>query len=164
MRKILQDYNFLPISINITGKKILLIGGGKVGYHKASILHRFTDDVTVLSPEFHENFYSLPFQRIRKEYETGDLSGFFLIYICTGDKALNRRIKADAEALNILASVCDNPSLCDFVSPAIHKEGEMTIAVGSNAQDVRRSIAVRNRISELIKEGVLELFTTLQIK
>ena len=149
--------NFLPVSINITGKKILLVGGGKVAYHKATILNRFTDNVTVIAPEFHEGFDSLPFIRIRKEYETGDSAGFFLIYICTGNEILNRWIKTDAEAEKTPASVCDNPSLCDFVSPAIHKEGEMTIAVASNARDVRRSIAVRNRISELIKDGILKI-------
>lgn len=141
---------FLPIAINITGKKILIIGGGKVGFHKATLLHCYTDSVTVISPAFHEGFELLPFTLIRKEYEPSDLLGAFLVYVCTGDETLNRKVKLEAEALGILTCVCDNPDLCDFISPAIHQDGNISVAVTSNGEDVRRSIAVRDRIKEVL--------------
>ncbi|MDR1865283.1 MAG: bifunctional precorrin-2 dehydrogenase/sirohydrochlorin ferrochelatase [Bacteroidales bacterium] len=146
-----EELNFLPVAINIAGKKIVIIGGGKVGFHKASLLSRFTDRACIISPEFHEGFDELPFIRIRKNYDKDDLQGAFLVYICTENEALNARIKRDAESLGILASVCDNPRLCDFVSPAIHREGNISIAVSSNAENVRRSIRVRDQIRELLK-------------
>lgn len=153
-----EDLNFLPISINVTGKKILLIGGGKVATHKASILARFvTDNVTVISPYFTKEIKQLPFRFIEKIYEKEDLEGYFLVYVCTGDHELNRQIKADAEALGILTSVCDAPLLCDFVSPAIFKQEHLTIAVASNAQNVYQSVAVRDRIAKLTQDGILQL-------
>ncbi|MDR2679357.1 MAG: bifunctional precorrin-2 dehydrogenase/sirohydrochlorin ferrochelatase [Tannerella sp.] len=155
-----EELNFLPVSVNITGRKILIIGGGKTGYHKATLLSRFTDRVTVVSPDFHEGFGDLPFELVRKEYERTDLEGAFMVYICTGDEALNARIKNDAGTLNVPASVCDSPALCDFISPAIYKEGDMTIAVSSNARNVRRSIAVRDRIRQLAQNGELSLQET----
>ncbi len=152
-----EDLQFLPISINVTDKKILLVGGGKVATHKGSIMARFVRNVTVISPDFTDEILQLPFEFIEKEYEKTDLVGFFLVYVCTGDHDLNARIKQDAEELGILTSVCDAPLLCDFVSPAIHKEGNLTIAVGSNAQNVYKSVDVRNQISELIKNGTIHL-------
>ena len=145
-----EETVFLPVSVNITGRKILIIGGGKVGFHKATILSRFTVNAIIISPEFHEGFASLPFTLIKKRYAQSDLEGAFLVYICTENEQLNRQIKEDARALGILASVCDNPSLCDFVSPAIFSEGHITISVASNAKDVRRSIAIRDRIGKLV--------------
>lgn len=153
MEKTKETVVFLPVSVNITGKKILIIGGGKIGFHKAAILSRFTQKATVISPQFHEGFSALPFSLVRKEYEKSDLDGAFLVYICTENKPLNVRVKRDAEALGILASVCDNPAICDFISPAIYKNGHVTIAVSSNAQDVRRSIGIRDRIRDLVQEG-----------
>lgn len=117
--------------------------------HKAGILSRFTDDATVVSPEFQEGFAALPFTLVKKGYEPADLTGAFLVYVCTGDEALNERIKADCEKQKILASVCDSPALCDFISPAIYREGNMTVAVSSDAQNVRQAIDVRNRIQTL---------------
>jgi siroheme synthase-like protein len=152
-----EDLNFLPVSVNITDRKILIIGGGKVGYHKASVLSRFTDSVTVISPELQEGFDALPFTSVKKACDRKDLEGAFLVYICTGNEELNAQIKNDAASLGILASVCDNPVLCDFISPAIYKDGDVTIAVSSNARNVRRSIAIRDRIRDLVQNGTLEL-------
>jgi siroheme synthase-like protein len=150
-----EDLMFLPIAINITDKNILIIGGGKVGYHKACILNRFTDNVTVISPSFHEGFGSLPFVLIEKTYSKDDLNGAFLVYVCTENESLTAQIKKDAEKKGILTSVCDNPVLCDFVSPAIFREGNVSIAVTSNAQDVRRSIRIRDRIKDLVEKQEL---------
>lgn len=152
-----EDLQFLPISINVTNKKILLIGGGKVATHKGTIMARFVNQVTVIAPEFTPEIKKLPFTFIEKEYEISDLAGYFLVYVCTGDHELNRQIKEDAETFGILTSVCDAPMLCDFVSPAIHKEGDITIAVGSNAQNVFQSVDIRNQIKELIENGQVHI-------
>jgi precorrin-2 dehydrogenase / sirohydrochlorin ferrochelatase len=152
-----EDLQFLPISINVTGKKILLIGGGNVATHKAVIMARFVNDVTVVSPEFTDEIKLLPFTFVQKEYEKKDLEGFFLVYVCTGNHPLNARIKSDAEELGILTSVCDAPMLCDFVSPAIHKEGHVTISVGTNARSAMQSVAIRNQITRLVSEGKIQM-------
>ena len=151
-----EDLQFLPISINVTNRKILLIGGGKVATHKGSIMARFVNQVTVIAPEFTDEIKQLPFTFIEKEYDKTDLFGFFLVYVCTGNHELNAQIKVDAEALGILTSVCDAPMLCDFVSPAIHKEGNVTISVGTNGQNAMQSVAIRNQITELIEKGQIQ--------
>jgi len=151
-----EDLQFLPISINVTNRKILLIGGGKVATHKGSIMARFVNQVTVIAPEFTDDIKQLPFTFIEKEYDKTDLFGFFLVYVCTGNHELNAQIKVDAEALGILTSVCDAPMLCDFVSPAIHKEGNVTISVGTNGQNAMQSVAIRNQITELIEKGQIQ--------
>ena len=56
-----EDLQFLPISINVTNKKILLIGGGKVATHKGTIMARFVDNVTVIAPEFTPEIKKLPY-------------------------------------------------------------------------------------------------------
>jgi siroheme synthase-like protein len=153
----MEAKQFLPVCVNITQKKIVLVGGGEVALHKASALARFTDVARVVAPEFHPGFASLPFEQVKKEYDPEDLSGAFLAYICTENEALNREVKAECARRGVLASVCDNPSLCDFISPAIHKEGNVTIAVASNAQNVRLSVGIRNRIRELVEHGDLKI-------
>lgn len=153
-----EDLQFLPISINVTNKKILLIGGGKIATHKGQIMSRFvTKQVTVISPDFTDEIKKLPFHFIQKPYEKSDLEGFFLVYVCTNDHTLNHRIKADAEDLGILTSVCDDPMFCDFVSPAIHQQGNIAVAVSSNAQNVYQSIEVRNQIRNLFEKDEIHL-------
>ena len=151
------DLQFLPVSLNVTGKKILLIGGGKIATHKATIMKRFVDNVTVVAPEISPEIEELGFTLLRKEYEAADLDGYFLVYVVTDNHELNRQIKKDAEERGILTSVCDAPLLCDFVSPAIHKEGHITVSVGSNAQNVYQSVDIRNQIKELFENGHIQI-------
>ncbi len=147
-----SENTYLPVCLNITDKRIVVVGGGRVGLHKSRILLRFTNNVTVVSPCFREDFETLPFTLVRKKYDKTDIRRAFLVYACTEDDKLNRQIKEDAEALGVLVSVCDNPALCDFVSPAIYREDNLCVAVSSNARDVRRSIRVRDRIRQLASE------------
>lgn len=151
--------DFLPVSVRITDRNILIVGGGKVATHKAQILHRFTDKATVVAPEISDEMRKLPFRLIERPFEDSDLDGVQLVFICTGSHGLNHHIKAVAQRYGILASVCDDPSWCDFISPAIsHQEDDnLTISVGSDSKDVRRSIRVRNRINELIKDNKLDI-------
>ena len=72
-----EELQFLPISLNVTNRKILLIGGGKVATHKGSIMARIVSNVTVISPEFTEENRQLPFTFIKKEYEKRKLPGYF---------------------------------------------------------------------------------------
>lgn len=141
---------FLPISINITDKKILLVGGGRIASHKIGFLEQFTRNISVVALEIIEPIKAKGYPCLEKAYEKSDLQGAFLVYACTNIMELNQQVKQDAESLGILTNVVDNPSMCDFVSPAIYKHNHMTIAVGSNGRDVYRSIAVRNKIKELL--------------
>ncbi|MDR1672645.1 MAG: bifunctional precorrin-2 dehydrogenase/sirohydrochlorin ferrochelatase [Bacteroidales bacterium] len=141
----------MPLCLDVAGKRILLIGGGKVALHKAVALLRFTDEATVISPAFTDGFDALPFTRVCKTFEPADLEGAFLVYICTENENLNAAVKAECAARGILACVCDNPALCDFISPAVWKSENMSVAVSSNGQDVRRSIALRDKIRQLIE-------------
>jgi siroheme synthase-like protein len=152
-----DDSLFLPVSLQIAGKKLVIVGGGNVALHKANLLRRFTDEAEVIAPAFHPGFDNLPFRQIKKEYEPAALDGAFLVYICTGNAELNASIKSECERRGLLASVCDNPRLCDFISPAIYKAGEVTISVSSNARNVKQSIKIRDRIGQLVDNQALEL-------
>jgi siroheme synthase-like protein len=143
--------DFLPVCIRIKDAHILIVGGGKVATHKAQILSRYTDSATVIAPQVSEEMRALPFRIVEKAFEPTDLQGVTLLFVCTGDHALNHEIRALAHERHILTSVCDDPEACDFISPAIHREGSLTIAVASDGKDVKRSIRVRNEIKEAIE-------------
>ena len=144
---------FLPISINITDKKILIIGGGRIGLHKLLLLKRFTSNITVLAKEVTEEIRSEGVKIIENEYDKSYLDGFFLIYACVNDKNFNKKIKNDAKSKGILVNVADNPILCDFISPAIYKFDYMTISVSSGAKNVNKSVQIRDEIKKFLENG-----------
>ena len=149
--------DFLPINIRISDARILIVGGGHVATHKATILSRFTDRATVIAPDISDRIKVLPFQWQERDFKESDLDNVTLLFICTGNHQLNRIIHQLAKERNILTSICDSPAECDFTSPAIYRDGDLTIAVASDSKDVRRSIRVRDRIREAIEYDSIQI-------
>jgi len=140
----------MPIAIDVNNKKILLIGGGKVALHKIEGLKKYANNMFVLAHEVHPEIMQSGIPYIEKDYDEKDIYGSLLVYACTNNRELNKKIKHDCHKAGILVNVVDDPENCDFVSPAIHKESNISIAVSSNGQDVHKSIRVRNLIRETL--------------
>ncbi len=147
--------NFLPISIDISNKKILIVGGGESAFKKLKILQRFDAEVEVLAINVCHNIKQSGVKYVEKGYEKSLLKGYFMLYSCSNNFELDKQILADGKEMGVLVNIHDKPELCQFVSPAIYKNGNITVAVGSNAENVHKSIKIRNEIQEFLKNKEL---------
>jgi siroheme synthase-like protein len=144
--------NFLPISIDISGQKILIIGGGQSACKKLKILQRFDANVEVLATNVCSEIKQSGVKYREIPYLKEHLKGYFMLYSCTNNYELDKQILLDGKEMGVLVNIHDQPQLCQFVSPAIYKNGKITVAVGSNGEDVYESIRLRNEISEFLTE------------
>jgi siroheme synthase-like protein len=141
---------FLPICLNLENRKVLIVGGGRIALQKLKTLVKYTADITVCAPQVLPEIRSLGVSVVESPYSSSMLEGVSLVFACTNHRDINRRVHADAAARHLLVCVADDPSHCDFISPAIYKNGEMSVAVSSSGRNVRRSVAWRNAIQELL--------------
>lgn len=146
-----MERNFLPVSIDISNSKILIIGGGKRALTKIRILQRFGAQLEVVAENIIGEIYSTGVVCFLKKYESSDLKGYLMLYSCTNNEILDQQIVQDGREAGVLVNIHDNPALCQFVSPAIYQDGNITVAVGSNAQDVNEAIRLRNLIQEYLE-------------
>ncbi|MDP3914506.1 MAG: bifunctional precorrin-2 dehydrogenase/sirohydrochlorin ferrochelatase [Bacteroidota bacterium] len=144
--------NYLPISIDISDEKILIIGGGQSALKKIRILQRFGANLEVVAENIIDEILSSGINCYEKSYEKSDLQGYLMLYSCTNNEELDRQIAIDGREAGVLVNIHDKPSLCQFVSPAIYKDGNINVAVSSNAQDVYESIRLRNLIQEFLEK------------
>lgn len=147
-----MNKNFLPISIDIANQKILIIGGGQSAFKKIKILQRYKADVEVLAINVCDEIKKLGIRYFEKEYYKDFLKGYLMLYSCTNNPNVNQQIVIDGKEMGVLVNIHDEPGLCQFVSPAIYKRGNVTVAVGSNGTNVFESIRVRNLIKEFLTE------------
>lgn len=124
---------------------------------KVTSLKRFTSNIHIVTEQADQIIKDAGFPITYKSYEESDLEGYFIVYACTNIREKNLEIKQDCIARGTLVNIVDNPKLCDFISPAIYKQDNMTVAVSSNGQEVRRSIKWRNEIREAIEDGAIRL-------
>lgn len=142
---------FLPISIDISDQKILVIGGGQNALKKILILKRFGAQVEVIAENIIDEIYTANIICFQKSYEKSDLKGYLMLYSCTNNEELDRQIAQDGREAGVLVNIHDNPALCQFVSPAIYQDGNISVAVSSNAENVYESIRIRNQIQEYLE-------------
>jgi precorrin-2 dehydrogenase/sirohydrochlorin ferrochelatase len=140
--------DFLPISLRVSGISIVVIGGGKVAAQKLRVLTRSTARIHVFAKTVCDQIRDMNCTWEERPYDVSLLDGTFLVYACTNDRSINRRIADDARGMGILVNVADDPEACDFVSPAIWFKEPMSVAVSSDATDARRSVAWRNAIQK----------------
>jgi precorrin-2 dehydrogenase / sirohydrochlorin ferrochelatase len=133
--------------LDVRRRRCVVVGGGSVGAEKAQGLLACEAEVTVVSPQLHPILHALPVTWHARRYRKRDLAGAFLVIAATSDRSVNERVHRDAEALGLLCNVADTPDLCNFILPAVHREGPIAVAVSTGgaspalAQRIRRDVA-----------------------
>lgn len=141
---------FMPIAIDVSGKTILLVGGGKQALHKVELLQRFTNNIKIIGTQVDQRIKDSGLSYIEADYKKEHLDDIYVVYACTNNREINKKVREDAHKKSILCNVADDPEICDFVSPAMFLEDDMIVSVTSNGRDVHRSILWRNKIKEFL--------------
>ncbi len=142
---------YLPITYDITGKTILILGGHSSAYKKIQILSRYTDRFFVVAQDVCEGIKKAMIPYAEKSIEPSDLVGFDILYSCTNDRDLNQRIVQWGHDQGMMVNIHDDPELCDFVSPAIYKNKNITVSVSTDGEDALQAISIRNRLKQFLE-------------
>jgi siroheme synthase-like protein len=148
--------------LDLRGRRCVVVGGGKVGAEKVRGLLDCDADVVVVSPTLDESLRSLPITWHARRYEQADLDGAFLVIAATADTALNARVRDDAEARNLLCNVADMPALCNFILPAVHREGPIAVAVSTGGASPALAKRIRDDVAALVGPEHAELADRLE--
>ena len=136
----------------MTGRKCLVVGGGRIGTRKVLTLHKAGAEVVVVSPRISQDIRELAaLERIRwhqREYRQRDQKSAFLVVAATSDAWLNTNIGIDAKKRGILCCVVSSAANSSVVFPAVHTDAGITVAVHSNGRDCRRSKRIRDVLGE----------------
>src|SRR5579871_646200 len=157
-----MDKSFYMAALDVASRRCLVVGGGPVALEKATGLVACGAIVHVVAPELSDGFSCLPVEWRRGRYRRSDLAGCFLVIAATSDRAVNERVHADAEARGMLCNVADVPELCNFILPAVHREGPIAVAVSTGGASPALAKRLRSQIAELVGPEHAELAEELR--
>jgi glutamyl-tRNA reductase len=132
-----------PLFVSCTGKKALVVGGGKIASRRVHTLAPYTFEITVVAPEAGEEIRRLAAEGrlvwLQKPYEPSDLDGAFLAVAATGSREVNHEVAWQARHRGVFASIADCREECTFYFPAVAEHGRVTVGIcgdGSAHHDV----------------------------
>jgi len=148
--------------LDLEGRSVLVVGGGKVALEKVRGLLECGGKVTVVAPLLEPELHDLDVEVLRRRYRESDLDGRFLVIAATSTPAVNRRVYADAEARSLLCNVADVPELCTFILPAVLRRDPIAVAVSTGGASPALAQRIRDDIDDLIGSEHVELARRLR--
>lgn len=142
-----------PLFVILTGRPVLVVGGGAVGERKVLDLLAAGARVTVVSREFTPRLQELAargeIRAVPGDFEPGQVAGMALVVGATDDPEVNAQVSQAAQAANIWVNIVDAPELCTFIVPAQIRRGELTLAVSTGGA----SPALARRLREKLERS-----------
>ncbi len=125
-----------PIMLDLKGKKITIVGGGKVAYRKVCNFIKFGYKVEVISVDFIEDFKNIneKVNLIYNEYSEKYIEDSFIVVAATNNRKINESIGIFCREKGKLVNVVDNPSLSNFIVPSVLKRGDLIIGVSTSGK------------------------------
>ncbi|WP_406656795.1 bifunctional precorrin-2 dehydrogenase/sirohydrochlorin ferrochelatase [Methanolobus sp. ZRKC2] len=149
---------FLPLLIDMTGRKIVIFGGGSVGERKALSFSRYADVIVIsrsftpairdISEKDNVHLVTADVGKLSDEEIDDFVDGAFLVIPATNQRNINERIVAAARKKNILTNQVD--AIGDVTVPSVVKRGDLTISISTAGSSPAFSRFVRQNIENLI--------------
>ena len=147
-----------PMFVELSGKNVLIVGGGSVAMRKCEKLAPYGAALTAVSARFQPRFISLEGVKLLfRAFEPGDLDGRDMVIAATDDSELNRRVAALCREKGIPVNVVDDADECSFVFPALTLRGRLSAGFCTGGASPTASAYFRDRFDEILPEATEEI-------
>ena len=153
-----------PVNLNLHGRPVLVVGGGRIALRKVEQLLMADAEVTVLSQLFVDEFHSLPVTLVQREYASGDIDAFRLVITATGNTPVNQQIFDECEAKGIWINSADDPDRCAFTLPAALRRGDLMVTVSTGGASPALASWLRSHLELSIVPEFEEVVSRLAIE
>jgi siroheme synthase-like protein len=143
-----------PVSLALTGRRCVVVGGGRIAARKVAGLLDAGATVDVVAPA--------PGERVRawaadgavtlheRPFAPADLDGAWLAFTATGDPAVDRSVAAAADAARVWLGSADDPTVGSLTGVSALRRGDLLVAVGTGGRSPALAAWLRRRLGEEI--------------
>ncbi len=149
-----------PLSLNVTGKRVIVVGAGTVAARRIPGLVHAGAHVIVVADSVHDEIRALAeagrITLLERRYAEGDLVGAWLVHSATGDPDVDALVADHAFEERVWCVRADDAAASEAWTPAVARVDEITVSVTSDA-DPRRAMAIRDAVRDQLLEGRLPI-------
>ena len=143
-----------PLALRLTGRRVLVVGGGAVATRRVPALLAAGAEVEIVAPELtpalqaHVDAGRLAWNARR--FEPGDVEGAWLVQVAIDDLSAAEQVSAAAEERRVFCVRADDRDAATAWTPAVTRHGPVTVAV-TDGGDRRRAMAVRDLVAHALE-------------
>lgn len=135
-----------PVSLDVTGRRCVVVGGGPLAAERAGVLaDAGAETVEVPAGGYH----------------AGLLDGAFLAVVSGEDGTDPAALFADAEQRGVLVNSMDDVANCHFAFPAVVRRGELTVTISTGGRAPALAGRLRRHLAETLPESLATLVEVL---
>ena len=153
-----DDFPPYPSGLRLSGRRVLVVGGGHVAQRRIPRLLAAGAEVVVVSPVVTPAVEGLAgsgeITWAERGYRTGDVDGAWYVIAATDDPAVNATVSAEAEDHRTFCVRADDATQATAWTPAVGRHAGVTVAVLGN-REPRRSAGVRDAIVAGLRDGAI---------
>ena len=128
-----RSMRYLPVFLDLRGRRALVVGDGEVAERKADALSRAGAHVVVAV-----------------QFDPAQLVGCAVAIGADADDASLVALSAAAQAAGIPVNVVDRPALCSFITPSVIDRDPLVVAVSTGGTAPVLARLVRARVEALL--------------
>lgn len=151
----MPDKKFFPLFVDLTEKKAVVIGGGKIGTRRAKALLPFVGSLVVEAPDFSTDILDMDGEGKlvlrQKAYERQDIYDADLVVAATDDEKVNEDIYSACKCLGILVNVVSDQKKCDFHFPGLLEYEGVVLGFNGAGKDHSKVKEVRIKTEQALK-------------
>lgn len=142
--------SYYPIFLDLSGKKALVVGGGRVAQRKVETLLAYGASVRIVSKELTSRLRSLAdekrIQYSGPEFNEDQFEDIMLVISATDDANLNHEVSRRAQGKGLLINVVDRPEECNFILPSILRRGDLQVAISTSGKSPALAKKIREEL------------------
>jgi precorrin-2 dehydrogenase / sirohydrochlorin ferrochelatase len=152
----------LPLVVDLTGRRVVVVGAGRVSHQKVTLLLAAGAKVTIIAKEVLVPVDGRVEELLLREYQPGDLAGAFVAVSATGDPKVNDNVVREARELNMLLNVVDDAARSNYFFTAVHRDGDVVVSVSTEGSSPALAQWVRNAVAKALPKNLAEVARRLR--
>ncbi len=142
-----------PAFLKLAGRKVLLVGGGRVAAAKLEPLLAAGAQVRVVAPEIRPEIERPGVNTSRRPFAAGDLQGVWLV-IAAATPAANAEVARAAEARALFVNAVDDTENASLYLGGVLRRGGVTLAIGTEGRAPALAGLLREALESVIPEEI----------
>jgi siroheme synthase-like protein len=145
---------YFPIFIDLSEKKVVVVGGGAIAKRRIRTLASFTNHLVVLAPDIDPEIRLLEEEGLltilEKPYTREDIYDADMVLAATNNFQVNNDIHSVCKCMGIPVNVCSDQTKCDFYFPGVIQKDQLVVGVTASGTNHALAKETTQKIREIL--------------